>query len=121
LANFDPESQKSAEIQILIGEEVKNIEIWEAETPKVKEKIDNLFSQKNEFVQESHLNVEEIRDNLVEWLKKNYLPVKVENSKINILDTVYITSPFRVENCQSTNEIILDKVRNLISKFYSII
>jgi hypothetical protein len=59
---------------------------------------------------------------LVEWLKKNHLPIKLvkdndDKMKINILDSVFIKWPYRSENCESTNEIILDKVRKLIQNF----
>lgn len=55
------------------------------------------------------------RDKLVGWLKENRLPVETESDgSISILNTVYIRPPYRVDNCESTNEIILDKVRNLV-------
>ena len=57
------------------------------------------------------------RDKLIDWLTKNHLPVKLDsNNVINILDVCFIPSPYQVDNCESTNEIILDKVRQLVLK-----
>jgi hypothetical protein len=59
------------------------------------------------------------RKDLVDWFIKNRLPVKLDDTNetspvINILDTVYIKAPYHINNCQSTNEIILDKIRQLV-------
>jgi hypothetical protein len=55
------------------------------------------------------------RDKLVDWLKENHLPVELDSDdSINILNTVYIRPPYGVKNCESNNEIILDKIQNLV-------
>lgn len=63
--------------------------------------------------------VDKRRKDLVDWFIKNRLPVKLDdpnetNPVISILDTVYIKAPYQINNCQSTNEIILDKIRQLV-------
>ena len=74
----------------------------------------NLYSltQPNEFMIEKRKNA------LIMWLQKNHLPAILSSKdEINILDTVYIKPPYDLNSCLSINEIILDKVRNLIEKF----
>lgn len=81
---------------------------------KIKSELDKLFSHKVSHEKETTSLVER-RDELIAWLNKNRLPVKIDqNNVINILDTVFIQAPYDLENCQSTNEIILDKVRQLV-------
>ena len=78
----------------------------------------NLAAPKNsDFGHEegTHLDLDKRRAELVAWLSKNRLPVKLdEQNVINILDTVFIRAPYSLDDCQSTNEIILDKVRQLV-------
>ena len=63
--------------------------------------------------------IERRRDQLIDWLRnRNQLPVKLEpNASISILDTVFIRAPYGLDNCESMNEIIMDKVRNLVKSF----
>ncbi len=87
--------------------------------------LDFIFNKENKNAlnqQDMEMISLEYFNELVEWLKKNHLPIKLEkdiNEKtiINILDSVYIKWPYRADNCESTNEIILDKVRKLITNF----
>lgn len=86
--------------------------------------IDNLFKSTadaddatNDF---SSSAIEERRVRLVDWLKRNHIPAADDdNDVIEILDSVTIRRPFGVSDCQSTNEIILDKIRNLVKLFDS--
>ena len=57
---------------------------------------------------------------LIDWLNKNHLPIKLDDKMtINILDSIFIMPPYKQEDCVSTNEIILDKVRKLLDDFYN--
>ncbi len=81
---------------------------------KIKSELDKLFSHKVYHEKETTSLVER-RNELIAWLNKNRLPVKIDqNNVINILDSVFIQAPYDLDNCQSTNEIILDKVRQLV-------
>lgn len=110
-----------------MGEEVKSVRILpspvqDANLEKlITEKLETMFSESDQmaFGQDTE-SITKRRENLVEWLQKNRLPVKIEPEEgssfpvINILDTVQIRAPYQEKNCESTNEIILDKVRNLV-------
>lgn len=58
---------------------------------------------------------------VVGLLEKNRLPVKRELAEDNkstilsILDTVRIRSPYGPDECESTNEIILDRIRQILT------
>ena len=78
--------------------------------------LDNIFRTQHSV---EAIDLNKHRDKLVSWLQKNRLPVKIEKRDstdhiINILDTVFICPPYGIDNCESTNEIVLDKVRKLI-------
>ena len=69
----------------------------------------------------NNFSLSERRNNLLAWLKANHLPVTVDaNNVINILDSVYIQAPYDLDDCLSTNEIILDKVRELVKSLAQI-
>jgi hypothetical protein len=104
----------------------------------IDKRLDDLFANHNESQPHLAIITNEAatvarRDRLVQWLDKHRLPVRVEEGKeeastndaaaaasprsfhrINILDSVYIHSPYTINDCQSTNEIILDKVKSLV-------
>ena len=117
------EQSINKKVTIIFGDEVDKIEILENNETNNLEGIFNKENKNTLNEQESNVILSnDYFNDLVEWLKNNHLPIKLEkdfNDKmiINILDSVYIKWPYRSENCESTNEIILDKVRKLIANF----
>jgi hypothetical protein len=109
-------------------EQVKNVTIVNgAEIDEIKVISTQRTSTHSEFNMDEYFNsnksenptvdITKRRDTLIEWLKHNHLPVKLVNDQvISILDCVFINSPYSVDNCESINEIILDKVRQLVAK-----
>ncbi|KAF8367428.1 hypothetical protein PRIPAC_85257, partial [Pristionchus pacificus] len=54
---------------------------------------------------------------LVEWLKKNYISViEKPDGSLLIFDTVQISAPFRPSDCICDNGIVLERVRNIVQK-----
>ncbi len=107
---------------IIFGDQVKSVDlIEESSQPKLELDLEKIFDQ----IQDSELKIETSSASLdtrlldlVEWLKRSHLPVKLDDeSVVNILDTVFIKWPYQPDNCHSTNEIILDRVRKLIVDF----
>lgn len=117
------EQSINKKVTIIFGDEVDKIEILENNETNNLEGIFNKENKNTLNEQESNVILSnDYFNDLVEWLKNNHLPIKLEkdlNDKmiINILDSVYIKWPYRSVNCESTNEIILDKVRKLIANF----
>jgi hypothetical protein len=59
-------------------------------------------------------------ERVVSLLEKNRLPVEIEFDEdkgkvLSILDTVRIRSPYGPDECESTNELILDRIRQLLT------
>lgn len=61
----------------------------------------------------------------MDWLKINHLPLELKHLKnelneemicINIMSTVLIKPPYGVDECESKNQLILEKIRQLVSK-----
>lgn len=125
MVNFD--GDKLDQATMVMNEEIKSVKILPSPIQDsnlqrlINEKLDTLFGDidKTEFEPNSE-SITKRRKQLVNWLEKNRLPLKIESLEgkdfpiINILDTVYISAPYDEINCESTNEIILDKVRNLV-------
>lgn len=110
-ANCKPEK-----LRVVMGHTVKSITVVEDSTPEQRRQIENLFVPHRE-----HLKPEELkarREKLLTWLQINRLPVKQnpENGdQLVIADSVTILPPYTCDDCQCTNEIVLGKVRGLIS------
>jgi hypothetical protein len=99
---------------IALNDEIKDIIIIQ-ENKELTQNLDYLFKNKSNVSNSSDLKSR--REEIIDWLIKNHLPVKLEsNDVINILDIVYIRQPYSIEDCESTNEIILDRVRQLVLK-----
>ncbi len=99
---------------IALNDEIKDIIIIQ-ENKELTQNLDYLFKNKSNVSNPSDLKSR--REEIIDWLIKNHLPVKLEsNDVINILDIVYIRQPYSIEDCESTNEIILDRVRQLVLK-----
>lgn len=122
LISQENKKDEAIEAHVIMNDEIKTIELLdEEETCKkyTEQLLEDLF-QTN--VEQAHENLIEKRKNLVTWLEKNRIPITSnmndeDNSSISIMDSVFIHKPYNVENCESTNEIILNKVINLIQKF----
>ena len=99
-----------------MNDEIRNLIELNDDQANVMSDFDCLF-QNDSCVNES-LNLQIQRDRLIDWLVKNHLPVRLDSMTgvINILDSVFICSPYGVEQCESTNEIILERVRQLVLK-----
>ena len=103
-------------VNLIMNDDIEKLIKIERPYCELTLKFDSLFQNESNFENES-LDLQTQRDKLIEWLVKNHLPIKLDsNGVINILDSVFIRSPYGVEQCESTNEIILKRVRQLISK-----
>lgn len=121
---------------MVFNENIERVDILGSEENEtrlemIRKRLDSMFVETEtesmtRSMMDSGKDIIEARDKLVEWFRKNRLDVKLENEKLsrlnqddrivlNIMDSVYIHPPYRAENCVSTNEIILNRVRNLIN------
>ena len=75
---------------------------------------------KNQLLDENHIDVKKRKSELKEYLLKHQLSVK-EDSKENLIvqDLVSIVSPYMPINCEGTNQIVLDRIKNLVIRFDS--
>lgn len=127
------------EVEVVTGEEIQSVQIdmssssldarlVEAEMSKLFYEHQQHQGREETRTSETAAELETRREKLVDWIKKNHLPVRLESStkesgvgdvvvRINILDTVFIKPPYTLTTCESTNEIILDRVRLLITNF----
>jgi hypothetical protein len=103
---------------VINGYEIEDMIIHSCRTIGLDLKFDNLFKSKIERISaDNKVNIELKRSKLIELLKKNRVPIDEAQSTddvISIMDTVLIRSPFEIENCESTNEIVLNKITNLL-------
>lgn len=122
--NVDDNDNNSEQIltinmNIIVGSSIDRIEQLSLELSKnsnVKYLCNRLFRPKSSV----GLGQEELlkrREKLKCWLLKHRLPVQIGGSdgqSLVVADVLVIQSPFLEDNCLSTNEIILSKIRGLI-------
>lgn len=104
------------QLTILPGASVTKVTILADTNECIREKLDALFRP----MSEPNLSEDELqsrKQKLKMWLEKNRLPVQVTGSKgevLTISDALMIQPPYGVEDCHSTNEIILGRIQGLI-------
>jgi hypothetical protein len=122
LVNFLNETPQEA--TVVMSDEIESVTLelstsLDSDKNKIKTELSGLFSHKVTHEHEASILTER-RNDLVAWLEKNRLPVRLDpNNVINILDSVFVQAPYDLDSCQSTNEIILDKVRQLVKSLPS--
>ena len=58
------------------------------------------------------------RANLVDWLNKNRVPIlddSTESKNVKVIGGLVIEPPYDMDSCKGTNEIVLNRIRKLIS------
>ncbi len=122
MVNFLNETPQEA--TVVMSDEIESVTLelstcLDSDKNKIKTELSGLFSHKVTHEHEASILTER-RNDLVAWLEKNRLPVRLDpNNVINILDSVFVQAPYDLDSCQSTNEIILDKVRQLVKSLPS--
>nr|CAD7403122.1 unnamed protein product [Timema cristinae] len=52
---------------------------------------------------------------LKDWLKANRIPIEEDGNILKLQDVLEIHPPYKVENCVSTNEVVLGRIQGLIT------
>jgi hypothetical protein len=99
-----------------MNDEIDNIELTEdINQTNTDELFQSLFQVIN--IEQPKENLNEKRIKLIDLLEKNRIPIKLSDDNIiSIMDSVFIHSPYNIENCESTNEIILNRVLKLLQQ-----
>ena len=118
-------------ITLVFKDNIESVEIdpTKEAIDKIRDNLENLFDKCQVKMARSGQDLIESRNQLVKWLEQNRLPVKLEKSSqseqeaeeeekliINIFDLVYIHPPYEIENCMSTNEIVLNRIKHIMNK-----
>ena len=104
------------QMSIVMQDAIIKTTVLAESNPSIKEKLDALFRPSAEV----KLSAEELKARKLKlklWLEKNRLPVQVTGSQeevLTITDALTIQPPYGVNDCHSTNEIILGRIQGLI-------
>jgi len=128
------EKTQSYHLQIIPWVDLKNVVVHEkpTATPSNVEELDplnfrakflkslHLNNNKNQQLDENHIDVQKRKSELKEYLLKHQLSVKEDiNENLIVHDLVSIISPYMPVNCGGTNQIVLDRIKNLVTHFDS--
>nr|XP_014284579.1 gem-associated protein 6-like isoform X2 [Halyomorpha halys] len=61
-------------------------------------------------------NVSVIRERLKEWLSKNLIPFEESGECLKLAGQLTINPPYGIDNCISSNEMVLNKIQKLIER-----
>ena len=118
LENFQ-DRRTRFQLSMLCRHAVKNIEAVEDTDTLTKEElqeIEILISDQKEL-NYSRQELDTRRIQLKEWLERNRIPVNeagVESGVLSVMGVLFVDPPYDVDCCRCNNEIILDRIQNLI-------
>ncbi|XP_014663359.1 PREDICTED: gem-associated protein 6-like [Priapulus caudatus] len=110
-----PKEADGSELTLILGHAVKEIRVTNNDVASHRSRLDFLFSAGTGMFSKEEMESRKVR--LKEWLEKNRIPVEFlgqDDSVLNVADAATIVPPYRVNNCQSTNVIILGRIQALI-------
>lgn len=83
-------------------------------SPELKERLGGLVRKPGTEHGLSERQVEEKRERVTAWLRRNGLPVEVEGSQVVIAGAVVLEPPYTSESALADNEIVLARVAALL-------
>ena len=112
------------QLQIIPWVQLESIELHdkfkaeEAEPLRLRKTFLNCLFNDNEgsrFLDIKNVDLEKRKSVVKKYLQKHQLNVREDaNKNLVVHDLVTIVSPYMPPNCESTNQIVLDRIRNLI-------
>ncbi|XP_062979950.1 gem-associated protein 6 [Elgaria multicarinata webbii] len=109
-------------VSAILGHAVRDVEIVTEADEEMKEKLGQLFmpEESQTYTQEE---LEKKKNSLKNWLEKNHIPV-IEQGELQttlcVAGVLSINPPYRPEDCNSSNEIILSRVQGLIQSYLAL-
>lgn len=111
LVNFKKEG--GAVVQVVTGHAVQQVQVLKAADQETAERIQACFLPP--MIQ--NVSPEKLRRSKIRiWLLKNQVPVEEEGDKLRVAGVLTISSPYTLEDCCSSNQIVLDRIQKLIQK-----
>ena len=114
-------TDEKTQLDIVMGPSVRQVSILDENSETYRKRIEAMF-RPPEVQALSEEEMEKRKNILKSWLLKNRLPVQVTGNNgelLSISDALFIEPPYGVENCRSTNEIILGRIQGLIKNMPS--
>lgn len=105
------------QMKIISGHNISSILVLDEGTQFYKDKLDSLFrnSEVSTNILEDDLHKKLLK--IKSWLIKNRIPVALSEFDSRILtisEALYIEPPYGLENCISTNEVVLARIQSLL-------
>lgn len=108
------DDSSSTNLIFVMGHAVKHIEINEQTTLQEKANFMEKFVNGSTKLYSEETLLER-KNKLKNWLTKNRIPVLEDHHEsLCVMDVAWIDPPYDSECCRSTNQIVLNRVRNLI-------
>ncbi|XP_068088300.1 gem-associated protein 6 [Hyperolius riggenbachi] len=117
LADFQENEKR--EIRVVMGHAVQNVEVLRGPDEIISEKLSHVFGGHETSAQLSD-DLEARKQSLKSWLEQNNIPVALQGESSRTLcvaGVLTIDPPYGVDNCSSTNEIILSRVQGLLQGY----
>ncbi|XP_028830307.1 gem-associated protein 6 [Denticeps clupeoides] len=114
LVNFPKKGQTC--VQVVMGHAVETVEILKEADENITMQLTNMFSPAATETL-SNEELEHRGQDLCKWLEKNRIPVMKEGQTLRVASVLTINAPYRIEDCSSSNEIILARVQSLLQSY----
>ncbi|XP_003216146.1 gem-associated protein 6 isoform X2 [Anolis carolinensis] len=120
LANLSENGKMS--ILAILGHAVQDVEIVAEADDEMKEKLAHLFMPEKSPTY-SHEELDQKKNSLKSWLEKNHIPVEEQGelqSTLCVAGVLTINPPYGPKDCNSSNEIILSRVQQLVESYLAL-
>ena len=100
---------------VVMGHAVEQVQVLQEADEETAERLKTSFLPPRTCC----LEPEELRKRMGHvrsWLEKNQVPVEEEGDELRVAGVLTIRAPYKPEDCFSSNQIILDRIQNLIQK-----
>lgn len=101
-------------MQVVMGQAVQQVQVLKAADQETAERIQAGFLPPTI----PNVSPEKLRrrSKIRIWLLKNQVPVEEEGDMLRVAGVLTISSPYKLEDCCSSNQIVLDRIQKLIQK-----
>lgn len=101
-------------MQVVMGHAVQQVQVLKVADQETAERFQACFLPPT--IQNVSPEKLRRRSKIRIWLLKNQVPVEEEGDMLRVAGVLTISSPYKLEDCCSSNQIVLDRIQKLIQK-----
>lgn len=108
-------------LRLIPGQSISDVKILDDRySDQYRKAIDQILaSDQGSITKEDEKSIADRKEKVKRWLAKNRIPIEETPESIRVFDAVEIRSPFDIDSCLCTNEVVLARVRKVLESMPS--